>query len=123
MEPLLRREKGETVMNWLLIIFVGAIGAVADIVLSYWSYTSRLQWWLGSAAMYLIFMTGLGLVVRQGVTNGYSLAVGVVIVLLVNIALVTAWDVHRGASLSVLQWFGIVLALGAMACLELGRNS
>ena len=110
-------------MNWLLIIFVGVIGAVADVVLSYWSYTSRLQWWLGSAAMYLIFMTGLGLVVRQGAVNGYCLAVGVVIVLLVNIALVTAWDVvYSGVSLSVLQWLGIVLALGAMACLELGRS-
>jgi len=34
-------------MNWLLIVFVGAIGAVADVVLSYWSYTHKLQWWLG----------------------------------------------------------------------------
>ncbi|KKS11436.1 MAG: hypothetical protein UU67_C0073G0007 [Candidatus Daviesbacteria bacterium GW2011_GWB1_41_5] len=110
-------------MNWLLIVFVGAIGAVADVVLSYWSYTHKLQWWLGGAVLYLIFMSGLGLIVRQGVVNGYSLAVGVVVVLLVNIVLVAAWDVHSGASLSVLQWFGIVLALGAMACLELGRNS
>ncbi len=109
-------------MNWLLIVLVGVIGAVADVVLSYWSYTYRLHWWLGGAAMYLVFMTGLGLVVRQGVTNGYSLAVGVVVVLLVNIVLVTAWDVYSGASLSALQWLGIVLALGAMACLELGRN-
>jgi len=110
-------------MNWLLIVVVGAVGAVADIVLSYWSYTHWLQWWLGSAVMYLVFMTGLGLIVRQGVINGYSLVVGVVTVLLANIALVTAWDAYNGASLSALQWLGVVLAVGAMACLELGRHS
>lgn len=106
-----------------IFAFVGVIGAVADIVLSYWSYTYRLQWWLGGAAMYLIFMTGLGLVIRRGMTNGYSLAVGVVIVLVINIAVVTAWDVYNGTSLSVLQWFGIALSIGAIACLELGRNN
>ena len=110
-------------MNWLFIVLVGIIGAVADIVLSYWSYTLRLQWWVGAAAMYMVFMTGLGLIVRQGVANDYSLAVGVVIVLLANITLVTVWDAYNGASLSALQWLGISLAIGAMACLELGRNS
>jgi len=110
-------------MNWLFIVLVGMLGAVADVVLSYWSYTNRLQWWLGGAALYMVFMTGLGLIVRQGVVNGYSLAIGVVIVLLVNITLVTVWDAYNGVSLSALQWLGISLAIGAMACLELGRNS
>lgn len=106
-----------------VFVLVGAVGAVADIVLSYWSYTCRLQWWLGGAVMYLVFMTGLGLIIRHGMTSGYTLAVGVVVVLLVNIALVAIWDAYSGSSLSILQWLGIALAVGAMACLELGRNS
>lgn len=105
------------------VVLVGVVGAVADVVLSYWSYTGRLQWWVGGAVLYLIFMTGLGLIIRHGVTIGYSMAVAVVIVLLVNIALVAAWDAYSGGSISALQWLGIALAAGAMTCLELGRNS
>ena len=109
-------------MPWLNIASVGLVGAIADIMVNYWSQTHRFQWWLASALVYLVFMTGLGLIVRQGMNNGYTLTVALVLVLLINVIVVAAWDVYRDSSFSALQWLGIIFALGAIVSFELGRN-
>ncbi len=112
----------EALMPWFLIVGTGLVGAIADVLVSYWSQTHKFQWWLTSGIVYLVFMTGLGLIVRQGIDNGYTLTVALVLVVLVNVALVAAWDIYIGTSFSVLQWVGITLAVGAVVCLELGRS-
>src|SRR3989344_4105762 len=109
-------------MPWFLIICVSLIGAVADVMIGYWSNTYRLEWWLAGAVGYLVFMTGLGFIIREGMTIGFPLTVALVLVLLINVAFVAMWDMFSGASPSTLQWVGVVLALAAATCLELGRN-
>ncbi|MDO8590130.1 MAG: hypothetical protein Q7R69_02560 [bacterium] len=110
-------------MFWFLVICAGFVGAVADVLISYWSQTNRLVWWLAGAAGSLGFVTGLGLIIRLGVIGGHTLTVALVLVVLVNVAFVAAWDViYNVAGPTTLQWLGIVLALGAVVCLELGRK-
>ena len=108
---------------WILVICVGLIGAIADVMVSYWSQTNRLSWWLGAAVGSLGFVTGLGVIIRRGMSDGYTLTIALVLVVLCNLALVVVWDVYSsGTSPTVLQWVGVVLALGAVVCLELGRK-
>ena len=108
-------------MFWLLVVCVGAIGAVADIILSRWSANATTGEWLLSALAYLVFMTGLGLVIRFGAYGGHRLTIAVLLVVLVNVALLAAWDEFKAIPLSPIQWGGVVLALAAVACFELGR--
>ncbi len=107
-------------MFWFLVVCVGVIGAVADIVVSQWSRTGLLLWWSGGALGYLIFMTGLGLVIRMGMIHGFPLTIAVLLAVLVNIGVLALWDVLVGRPFSVMQGIGVVLALTAVACFELG---
>ena len=109
-------------MFWTFVVFVGLIGTITDIVLSRWSETNQLSWWLIAAIGYLVFMTGLGIVIRVGSADGFWLTIAVLLVVLVNIAGLAVWDTLTGRAPSALQWAGVVLAIGAVACLELGRS-
>jgi hypothetical protein len=107
---------------WALVVSVGFIGAVADVTLAHWSRTNQLFWWLAGAVGFLVFMTGLGLIIRQGAPHGYTLTIALVLAVLLNVAFVAAWEVYSGGSLSPLQWVGVMLAVGAVVCLEIGRS-
>ncbi len=106
---------------WLAVIVVGLVGAVADVAINQWSLTDKLRWWVVGAGGYLLFMTALGLTLKAGMVHGYPLTIALVLVLLANIAFVAGWDViFLGTSLGFYQWLGILLAIGAVACFELG---
>jgi drug/metabolite transporter (DMT)-like permease len=108
---------------WSCIMTVGLIGALADLAVNKWSQTWSVQWWAAGACGYLLFMTGFGLVLRVGAGHGYPLTVAVVLMLLINIGFVAGWDVLLlGTSLTAYQWFGVLLATGAVACFELGAS-
>lgn len=108
-------------MFWILVGCMGVIGALADIILGEWSKSFSLSTWFASIPMYLVFMTGLGIVIRIGSTDGFQLTIAVLLVVLLNIAGLALWDSYRGSPLSVMQWLGVVLGLAAVACFEFGR--
>ncbi|MBX4189433.1 hypothetical protein KW785_02455 [Candidatus Parcubacteria bacterium] len=109
-------------MFWAFIVVVGIIGAIADIVLGKWSETNQPLWWIAGAVGFLVFMTGLGLIIRQGVSTGYTLTIALVVVILCDVLFVALWEAYKGIRLTPTQWSGLVLAVGAIVCLELGRN-
>ncbi len=108
-------------MFWPLVILVGFLGSGADIVLQGWSKNLTLNSWLVSVIPYLIFMTGLGFVIRLGETGKVPLTIAVLLVVVVNVAGLAVWDSYKGAPFSLMQWAGVLLALGAIACIEFGR--
>lgn len=108
-------------MPWLLVLATGFVGAIADIIVNNWSRTNKHGWWILAGLSYLFFMTGLGLIVRKGITGGYSLTVSLIIVVLVNVVFVAMWDIYCGTQVSTWQWIGVILALVAVVCFELGR--
>jgi len=109
-------------MFWILVVATGLIGAVADIVLSNWSRTNEFVWFLAGAVGFVVFMTGLGLIIRRGAINGHPLAIALTLTVLFNIAFVAVWEVHGGTQLSALQWVGVALAVMAVTCFELGHG-
>lgn len=106
---------------WLSAFAVGVVGAFADVILGRWSDQATLSAWLMSVLAYLVFMTGLGWVIRYGSLNGFRLTVAVILVLVVNVAALALWDSYKTTSFSTFQIIGVVLALAAIACFELGR--
>jgi len=110
-------------MFWLLVVGVGIMGAVADVILSQWSENGSSLWWVGGAIGYLVFMTGLGIIIRMGTVAGFPLTIAVVLVLLTNVATLMAWDVfYVGTPFSVIQLLGIALALASVVSFEFGRR-
>lgn len=108
---------------WVLVIFMGLFGALADVSLNQWSKILSPRWWIISSILFLVFMTGFGLAMRLGATRGYSLTIAVVIVLLLDIVAVGIWDfVVGGTWFTPTQWFGVALAILAMLCFELGKK-
>src|SRR3989344_5267953 len=110
-------------MFWLLVVVMGILGALADIAVGQWSKTNAHGWWALGAVGYLVFMTGLGVILRVGMSQGgVTLTIAVVLVVLVNIAGLAMWDsFYARVPLTAIQWAGIVLALAAVACFESGR--
>jgi hypothetical protein len=108
-------------MFWILVVLVGLSGAVADVILQQWSRTQLLAPWLYSAAGYLVFMTGLGLVIRFGEMGKFPLTIAVLLVVVVNIASLAIWDSYKGVSFPAMQWVGMILCVAGVACLEFGR--
>lgn len=111
------------VQFWLLVIFLGVIGGIADVSLNQWSKILSLNWWFVSTILFIVFMTGFGLSMRIGATRGYPLTLAVVLVLLADIMAVGLWDVlYLGTSFTFQQKFGAVLAVVAIACFESGKQ-
>jgi drug/metabolite transporter (DMT)-like permease len=105
---------------YILVAILGFFGAIADICVDQWiSRNMDFRWWTLSAILFLLFMTGLGYCIRFGSTRGYTLGTVVIIVLLANITGVLIWDiVAKGVRPGLVQIIGIVLAVGAVICLE-----
>jgi hypothetical protein len=109
---------------WILITCVGLIGAISDIVLNQWSKSLFIGWWAGAAVLFLAFMTAFGLSMRFGLSQGYSLTMVVVVVLVANIAGVAIWEIFALESrFSSIQWLGIAFAVSAIIFFELGKKS
>jgi hypothetical protein len=102
-----------------MIAAVGVLGAVSDVILNQWARTGRLSWLLGAYASWIIVATLLGVILRSGY---FGFGVAVVLFLLAN-TLAALWLDYQffAGRLSGLSWLGMVLAIAAMACLELGR--
>ena len=108
-------------MYWLLVVLVGGVAAINDITINNWGEKLSLRWWLVSAAVILVFMTGYGLAMKLGAERRASLSVVVITVLVINIAGVTLWTHFTGTKLTGLQWLGVAMALAAVALLEFGK--
>ena len=107
---------------WFLIFAGGLLGALGDIGIAQWGKTYSTMWWVVSAVGYLAFMTSLGLAVRFGLNRGYPLTIALLMLLLVNVVLVAIWDVTvSGTSITFYQFVGILLAIAAVFCFELGK--
>jgi drug/metabolite transporter (DMT)-like permease len=103
-----------------LVALLGLFGALSDVCVDQWIARGMDgKWWILSACLFVLFMTGLGYCIRMGATYGYSLSVVVITVVLANIIGVIVWDiVIKGIHLTPTQVVGIVLAVGAFICLE-----
>lgn len=108
---------------WILVVLTGLLGALADVVVNHWSRTLSPYWYVMSAGLYIVFMTGFGLSMRFGKVRGYSLTAVVLVVLLANIAGVALRDlVVGGDQFTPLQWLGVSLAVAAVLSFEFGRR-
>jgi drug/metabolite transporter (DMT)-like permease len=104
---------------FILAAFLGLLGAVGDICVEKWILKDmNPTWWTISACLFLMFMTGLGYCIRLGTAKGYSLATIVIIVILMNILGVLAWDSIKGEPITYTKILGILLAVAAIICLE-----
>ncbi len=100
------------------VICLGVFGAFSDICLSLWAQRMTFGWWTISAILFLIFMSGLGLVMRHA-PKEYSLTMIVVIVLLSNVLGVWIWDLIKGIQITTMQGLGVVFAIAAIICFEI----
>jgi drug/metabolite transporter (DMT)-like permease len=109
-----------TMLVYGCLAAAGVLGAVSDAVLNQWARTNRLPWLLSAYAAWLVVATLLGFVLRW---QYFSFASAVVLFLVVNSAGVVVIDIaFFSGRMTAWQWGGIVLAVAAVCCIEVGRT-
>ena len=105
---------------YLVLIAAGLLGAASDALLNQWARTGRWPWLLTAYGAWLVVATLLGLILRWGY---FGFGAAVVLFLLVNslAALVLDRALFAG-KLTPWGWVGVVLAVAAIVCIELGRD-
>lgn len=105
---------------YALIFVVGLLGAGSDAVLNQWAKSGHWTWLVTAYVMWLVVATLLGLIFRSGY---FGFGAAVLLFLLANSVGALALDFLLFAGkLTPLGWFGIVLALLAIVCIEAGRQ-
>jgi hypothetical protein len=108
---------------WLMVLFLGLFGALADVSLNQWGKIPSIFRWTESAGLFLAFMTGFGISMRLGEARGHSLTAVVLVVLLANVVGVGIWDFFVAETrFTTSQWVGVILAVFAIVCFEAGKK-
>jgi hypothetical protein len=103
-----------------VVLLLGILGAISDLILNCWAKNQRLSWLLAAYGAWLVVATLLGILLRWGYFNFGS---AVVLFVLVNCAVVLLIDYKYFLTrLSVWSCAGIVLAIAAVVCMEIGRS-
>lgn len=105
---------------YVIVVLAGLLGAVSDVVLNQWARTGKTGWLIAAYACWLIVATVVGLILRA---DYFGFGAAIVLFLLVNSmgALILDRALY-GSRLSGLSSLGIVLAIIAMICIEMGRD-
>lgn len=99
---------------------LGLLGAISDATLNQWAQSNRGAWLVLSYGLWIAVATLFGLILRA---EHLSFGTAVIVFLTVNSAFALALDILVfGGSLNARQGLGVLMAVGAMAMLELGRS-
>lgn len=105
---------------YCLLVLVGLIGALGDVTVNQWARSNQIWWWIVSCFVWVLAATIFGSVLKL---QHFTFGVAVVLALLVHSLCVLAFDyAWYKASLSRWQWLGVVCAILALCCVELGRR-
>ncbi len=104
-----------------VIIAVGIVGVIGDVAVYQWARSSRIEWWILSAIIWIGAATLFGLVLRQGY---FTFGTAVILALLVHSisALLIDFFYYR-VTLSHISLLGVTFALIALYLIEAGRTT